>query len=127
MSDASRPAAATARRIMVELEKCRFRFASETDLQAGIAQAMDAAGLAYEREKVLTATDRPDFVVEDRIVLEIKIQGSIAAALRQVDRYTRHASIDTVLLVGTPHWLHRVPSEIGGKPVLSLRLTGSLL
>lgn len=127
MTSAASTTVATARRVMVELEKCRFRFASETDLQAGIAQAMDAAGLAYEREKVLSPTDRPDFVVEARIVLEVKIQGSIAAALRQVDRYTRHASIDAVLLVGTPHWLHRVPSQIGGKPVLSLRLTGSLL
>lgn len=113
--------------ILSMLEHCRFRFNDERDLQDGIAQVMSTAGVKFEREKVLGPQDRPDFLIGGSIAMEIKIKGSIAEALRQIDRYTGHQAVEAVLLVGTPGWLSRVPSEIRGKPVFSLRLTGSLL
>lgn len=114
-------------RIMFLLDSCRFRFNDENDLQMGVAQALDKAGIHYEREKVLGPLDRPDFLVDGHIALEIKIKGSVSQALRQVNRYAQHEQVRSVLLVGSPGWLHRVPNSIGGKPVFSLRLTGSLL
>ena len=113
--------------ILSMLEHCRFRFNDERDLQDGIAQAMSTAGVEFEREKILGPQDRPDFLIAGSIAMEIKIKGSIAEALRQIDRYTGHQAVAAVLLVGTPGWLNRVPPEIRGKPVFSLRLTGSLL
>lgn len=113
--------------ILASIERCRFRFNDEKELQAGIALALDMAGITYQREKVLSPEDRPDFLVAGHIALEIKIKGSVAQALRQINRYTAHPEISTVLLVGTPGWLSRIPAAMGGKPVFSLRLTGSLL
>jgi hypothetical protein len=117
----------TPNEVMSILNGCRFRFNDETDLQDGIALALGKAGIRYEREKILGPLDRPDFLLESHIVLEIKIKGSLADALRQINRYTKHEAVRSVLLVGTPSWLYRAPAEIGNKPVFSLRLTGSLL
>lgn len=109
------------------LENKRFRFTSEDDLQQGIAIALKQADLPFEREKILSSRDRPDFVVAQQFAIEIKIHGTLAQALRQISRYTEHPQISAILLVGTPHWLNKVPGTVGGKPVYSMRLTGSLL
>lgn len=109
------------------LENKRFRFTCEGDLQQGIAIALQFAGLPYEREVVLSKRDRPDFVVDGRFAIEIKIKGTLAQALRQINRYSEHDQIEAILLVGSPYWLRDVPQTIGGKPVYAMRLTGSLL
>lgn len=108
------------------LRNYRFRFVTEKDLQDGIAEALDAAGIAYSREKSLGKPDRPDFIVGN-VAIEVKIKGSLADLLRQVSRYAAHDEISAVLAVGTPHWLTRVPPTLVGKQVQSLRLLGSLL
>ena len=109
------------------LENKRFRFTSEEDLQQGIEIALQQSSLPFEREKVLSTRDRPDFVVDHQFAIEIKIKGTLAQALRQISRYAEHAQITAILLVGTPHWLNRVPGSVAGKPVFSMRLIGSLL
>lgn len=122
-----RPLGVTPDRVLFALDSCLFRFCDEDDLQKGVAQALDNVGINYEREKVLGPQDRPDFLIDGHIALEIKVKGSVAQALRQVNRYALHEQISSVLLVGSPGWLNRVPSSIGGKPLFSLRVTGSLL
>lgn len=117
----------TPHRVLIALDSCLFRFVDEDDLQKGVAQALNRINVRYEREKVLSPQDRPDFLIDGHIALEIKIKGSIAQALRQVNRYAQHDQVSSVLLVGSPGWLNRVPNSIGGKPVYALRLTGSLL
>jgi hypothetical protein len=109
------------------LENKRFRFSSEVDLQEGIEIALLQACLPFEREKVLSSRDRPDFVVDQQFAIEIKIQGTLSQALRQINRYAEHAKIKAILVVGTPHWVHHIPDVVGGKPVFAMRLTGSLL
>lgn len=105
----------------------RFRFCSELDLQDGIEQLLQQHKLAYVREKSLSAQDRPDFVVDGNLAIEIKIQGTLAQALRQIHRYAQHREITSILLVGSPSWILRVPSLVGGKPVTAIRITESLL
>lgn len=109
------------------LENKRFRFTSEDDLQQGIEIALTQALIPFEREKVLSSRDRPDFVVDQQIAVEIKIKGTLAQALRQINRYAQHTHIVAILLVGTPAWLRNVPPTVGGKPIYAMRLTGSLL
>jgi hypothetical protein len=104
----------------------RFRFASEADLQDGIETALKRRGQCYEREKVLSPQDRPDFLV-DGLAVEVKVDGSLPEALRQVARYAAHDRVEGILLVGTPAWLARIPHSIGGKPLHQLRLVGSML
>ena len=117
----------TAVSILGELSGVRFRFTDESELQAGIALALDRARIGYEREKVLSAADRPDFMIDGRIAVEVKIKGTLAQALRQVARYAAHSLVEEIVLVGTPGWMTRIPPTVAGKPVYSYRLVGSLL
>lgn len=105
----------------------RFRFGSEMELQDGIEQVLKRSGVGYLREKSLSAKDRPDFLVEGGIAIEIKIQGTLAQALRQIDRYAKHDGVHSILVIGSPIWIGRIPAMVGGKPVQSIRITESLL
>lgn len=109
------------------LQAFRFRFSNERDLQDGIEYVLKRIAVPYEREKALGPADRPDFLLAGGLALEVKIQGTLSQALRQIDRYAHHADVNCILLVGTPGWFTRVPPSIGAKPVYRLRLTGSLL
>jgi len=105
----------------------RFRFGDERELQDGIAQALTVRGIPFERERALSRPDRPDFMVSGGTAIEVKVKGSLAELLRQISRYASHAEVTSVLAVGSPSWLTRLPSSICGKPVHALRLIGSLL
>ena len=109
------------------LENKRFRFTTEDELQQGIEIALTQAKLPFEREKILSLRDRPDFVVGQHFAIEIKIKGTLAQALRQINRYAEHTDIKEILVVGTPYWIPKLPASIGDKPVYAMRLTGSLL
>lgn len=117
----------TPQQVLSMLERHIFRFSEERELQDGIELALTHAGFEFEREKVLGPQDRPDFLVAGALAMEIKIKGTLSAALRQIDRYTKHEAVESVLLVGTPGWINRIPPEIRGKQIFALRLTGSLL
>lgn len=108
-------------------EGVRFRFGSEVDLQNGVELLLQRSKIAYAREKALTAKDRPDFLVDGGIAIEIKIQGTFAQAVRQIDRYTKHESVQSILVIGSPSWINRIPAFIGGKPVHAIRITESLM
>lgn len=105
----------------------RFTYTSERELQDGIEAVLRAHRVSHRREHGLSGADRPDFVVEERLIIEVKTQGSFAEMLRQGARYGRHPNVSGILVVGTPHWLTRVPPNLSGKPVRALRLLGSLL
>ena len=109
------------------LENHRFRFSCEQDLQDGIETVLNGHGISFKREYVLTAADRPDFFLEGGIVIEVKVDGTLMQALRQVSRYANHADVTGALLVGTPRWLPEVPASLNEKPVRGLRLLGSML
>ena len=101
----------------------RYRYpADEIRLQEEIARALAAAGVAFEREVRLSATDRIDFMVGS-LGVEIKVKGASHAVMRQLLRYTEHARI-TELILFTTHAQIVVPDVLGGKPVSTvLRLS----
>jgi len=113
--------------LISELRGFRFRFARERDLQDGVAAVLTQAGIGFVRERALGPRDRPDFLTEGGVAVEIKIQGSRAECLRQVARYATHSEVTAVLVVGTPHWLSSLQCVLNGKPVLSLRMLDSLI
>ena len=109
--------------ICATLKRFHFSYQNELELQDGIAQALSAATIPYEREKRLTPTDRPDFFV-DGIVLEVKIKGATRAVLRQLNRYAGHESVKAILLVTTRSLqAFQVPESMNDKPVRVLCLT----
>lgn len=112
--------------LSILLEKFRFRFATERDLQDGIEAVLRDAKIQYKREHSLNKSDRPDFMV-GTIAVEVKIKGSISDLLRQASRYAACDEVSAILVVGTPHWLSRIPPGLGGKPLRSIRLISSLL
>ncbi len=113
--------------LVTKLSGYRFTFTSEKELQEGIASALITERIPYRRELHLSVPDRPDFMLDGGIALEVKIKGSLADLLRQASRYAGHAEVTGILVIGTPRWLPRVPVQLAGKPVQTLRLLGSLL
>ncbi|APQ14712.1 hypothetical protein BJP27_24380 (plasmid) [Pseudomonas oryzihabitans] len=86
------------------LQRYRYRYTSETQLQDRLASVLDAHGIAYEREYAADAANRFDFLLQGGLVVEVKVKGTIAEALRQVDRYQRLHLVTGVILAGTPRW-----------------------
>lgn len=99
------------------LDRYRFNFRNEAELQAGVALALEREGIAYLREHRLNAQDRPDFFC-DGIVIECKIAGSWAALVRQLARYAEHADVLAIIVVSSCAAHGGLPAELNGKPIL---------
>lgn len=107
----------TADHLARAIETRRFRVTDEAQLQADLAEAFGADGLEVTREHRLNDADRPDFFA-DGVAIEVKVQGSPAAIMRQLFRYAQHPTVERVLLV-TPvvKLAVMVPADMAGKPV----------
>lgn len=106
----------------------RYRLAQSTErsLQDAIEEVLRREEIAYQREHRLSASDRPDFLVEGGLCVEVKVKGSASDARRQVERYAEHEVVKAILLVTTKAH-HDLPTEIGGKPVLVVQVGGAFL
>lgn len=98
----------------------RYTVNNEAELQAAIADVLDAAG---QREHRLTDTERPDFLI-DGIAIECKVAGTQIAALRQCQRYARHDDVQAVLLVTTKAAHDAGIHTLGSKPFHTLIVKG---
>jgi hypothetical protein len=106
----------------------KFRFSNEWELQRGIATVLTGLGLEFKAEVKLGAKDRIDFlVVSQKVGIEVKVDGSLAAVTRQLWRYADHPDISCFILVTTRSAHQRLPMEMKGKPILVVYLLNSLL
>ena len=80
-----------------------YRYGSEVQLHDALARVLDDAGYQYSREFVLDAKNRADFCLGG-IVIEVKVDGALSEALRQVDRYINLPQVTGVLLASTQRW-----------------------
>lgn len=100
------------------LSRYRFNFTNEDELQAGIAQILDACmPLRAMREVVIDRIGRLDFLVDGEIAIETKIGGSANELMRQVARYAQSDRIQAILVV-TSRATHTLPESFNGKPVM---------
>ena len=99
----------------------RYTVNNEADLQAAIAEVLDAQ--APVREKHLTRESRPDLIV-GRLAVEVKVAGTHAQALRQCQRYAGHDDVDGVLLVSTRREHAASITTLAGKPFRTVILRG---
>lgn len=90
---------------------------SEEALQEGIAEALDTEGWSFEREVILGPRDRVDFLLEGGVGIEVKIDGTAPALIRQLHRYAQHARIHELVVVTNRARLTQMPAELNGKPV----------
>lgn len=113
-------AEALAKEIAALLQVARFRAPNEeTTLQLEIADVLAKAGHTFTREAQLGPRERIDFLVGP-IGIEVKIQGSASEVMRQLLRYAEYADVQVLILVTTRSQIV-VPSELGGKPIFTVR------
>ncbi|CAM4172956.1 hypothetical protein CR156_17130 [Stenotrophomonas lactitubi] len=101
-----------------------YRYGSEVQLHEVLANVLDKAGHAHVREYRLDASNRADFWL-DGMVIEVKVAGSLADALRQVGRYINLPQVRGVLLATTERWGERplvARPAWQGKPFNIIRL-----
>lgn len=103
----------------------RFNYASEEDLQQGLAVALAAAGFDVEREVRLDNRSRIDLLV-GRVGIEVKVAGAATSVLRQLRRYALSDRIDGLVLV-TSRVRHQAPSKLEGKPLRIYQIAGGAL
>lgn len=114
-------------RLADELPQWTYQFFDERQLHDGLAVVLDHMRVVYRREAV-AGSDRYDFLCDGGVVIEAKIKGSMADALRQVERYCRSDLVTAVLIVAARSWatsMHGV-LHLHGKPVRVIRLMGAL-
>lgn len=99
------------------LSQFRFNFTSEAELQTGIEQALAASSFRVQREYRLSEADRLDFLIDDELVIEVKIGSSTQAVQRQLWRYAQNDLPQGFLLV-TNRAGHMIPHSFNGKPCL---------
>ena len=102
----------------------RFNHDNEKELQAGIEQILSKAGLRFERECRLGEAGQIDFLVGG-VGVEVKIKGSLTAMTIQVHRYTRRDEVTSLLVATTKKRLLNLPSEMNGKPIVTVWLGGA--
>lgn len=108
----------------------RFRWASETDLQEGLAQCLAEYGYPVEREVRLSGRDRIDLLVH-RTGIEVKVAKPgtatpIERVLAQLGRYAQSDQVDELVLVSTSARHRIVPQTVGGKPLRAVVLQSGL-
>lgn len=101
------------------LTQYRYRYGSEQQLHERLADVLSTYQVAYRHEYILDAQNRADFFLEESgLVIEVKVDGSLAQALRQVHRYLKLPQVSGVLLAGTPTWalegIHELPAYLAG-------------
>jgi len=109
------------------ISRVRFAFATEDELQRGIDEVLERAGVAREREKRLSGADRIDFFLPaDGMGIEVKIKGSTADLVRQVGRYVQHPEIRCLVVIASRIRLANLPDRMNGKPVRVISLLSGI-
>lgn len=101
------------------LARYQYRYRNETQLHDQLEIVLDGAGLTVQREVRLDAENRADLTLPAGVVVEVKVDGTLQEALRQVGRYITLEQVRGVLLVATPRWAATQLVERpkwGGKP-----------
>jgi hypothetical protein len=98
------------------IRAARFIFADETELQDKLAVTLTQFR-RVQREVILSPRNRIDFVVDDDIGVEVKVNGSTIAVLRQLQRYARTGRVQALILVTTCIRHGEIPTTISGVPV----------
>jgi hypothetical protein len=106
--------------VRIAIIKHEFRFSDEADLQEGIIRVLTEHSIPFRREVTLSRRDRVDFMLDEGIALEVKVDGSISALTRQLFRYAEYPKISAIIVVAGKLRLTDLPGEINGKPIICI-------
>ncbi|MFF2274197.1 hypothetical protein ACFVTX_18125 [Agromyces sp. NPDC058136] len=118
----------TAERLAEILAEATGTYTDEYDLQvaldARLTTALAGTGRDVMREVRLSdGVSRADIWVDGTrwlgpgVVVEVKVAGSLASVVRQLERYAACVEVGELILVTTRARHHHVPREIAGKRV----------
>jgi hypothetical protein len=107
----------TSAQIATLLNRHRFRYENEKELQAGIETLLRQHGIVFEREASLGEAGVIDFLVEGGLGVEVKTKGALTAVTIQVHRYTRQEEVKSLLLVTTRARHRDLPDTMNDTPV----------
>ena len=96
----------------------------ESRLQNAIAEELADHGVTFSPEVCIAPGSVVDFLVDDRIAMEVKVDGSLSDVTRQLHRYAQSDRVEEVLLVTTRARHAEMPPTLGRKPVRVLRIGG---
>ena len=124
-ADGECAAVRVANRVVAALGERVYRAARERELQDGIETVLRENNFRVEREFRLSDRDRPDFLVNDAVAIEVKMRASGSAVLSQLARYASDQRVKAIV-VATPRLssLAGMPAEILGVPVRVVALPG---
>lgn len=113
--------------VAASIQRRSYRYASEDELQEGIADALLEDGWWVVREARLDGHSRLDLLVGDQfdgtgIAVECKVGGGRDAAVRQIGRYVAYPEVGGLVLVTNRVRHGTVPRVVGGKPVRVVQL-----
>ena len=105
------------------VQRSRLDLSSEKHLQEDVAQMLLAAGIAYEREKRLSAKDIPDFLIGGGVVVECKMRNKSKKMdiFKQLARYATSPEVTAIILASTVSM--GLPPEVEGKPLFAASLS----
>lgn len=110
------------------LRRCSFRWSSEADIHKGAIQWLEQHHQSlptFRSEVRLSARDRLDVLLGDGTAIEIKVDGSRTAVLRQLHRYAEHDAVSGLILLTTKSSHSRqMPKAVLGKPLEIVQVLG---
>ncbi|HTK34567.1 MAG TPA: hypothetical protein VL358_04665 [Caulobacteraceae bacterium] len=108
----------------IAMARCSLTRETTTHVELdGYLRRVLAPGVLIEREVRLSPADRPDFVIDGRIVVEVKLKrpgNRPETVLRQLGRYAEHDGVEAIILAS--NLAMTVPAALNGKPVLFVSL-----
>lgn len=107
------------RKVATLLRGFRYLFGDEYQLQEAVSEVLRGAGETVTREKILDRRNRADVVLADGVLVEVKIDGSLSAALRQCERYSALEPVRGIVLAASVSWARQGLASrprMGGKP-----------
>lgn len=97
------------------------RTGPEYILAEDVRMALTAAGISFQSE-VKLQTGRVDLRVE-ATAIELKVKGTAASVLKQLQRYTQDTTVEGIILVTSSRKLAvTMPTRIGKKPLMVIYL-----
>lgn len=107
-------------RVVELLRAAKIDLSNETRAQADVEQVFTRAGIVFQREVRLSDSDIVDFMIGG-IAVELKLRGARKKSVyRQLCRYARHSSVDSLLLASNMSM--GLPPQIEGKDAYFVKL-----
>lgn len=106
-----------AQTIITRLRTIRLPVGNELDMQDCVGLALLDLGVDCQREHSFGPADRVDFFTASGLAIELKIDGTRNAVLRQLMRYADHDSVKSLLLITACARHLGMPPTIRNKPL----------